>query len=153
MKYTKGRIGRVFVLKFDNGDVVLRELERFCREQKVSCGVCQFIGALNSGDMAAGPKKPVMPPTPNWLSFRDGWETMAIATIFPGPTGPQLHVHASLGKGKRVLTGCVRRDSNVFGVLEAVVFELTGVDARKEADPATGINMLAVGPRGKGRRR
>jgi predicted DNA-binding protein with PD1-like motif len=32
MEYTQGRIGRVFVLKFDDGDVVLENLKRFAKE-------------------------------------------------------------------------------------------------------------------------
>ena len=50
-----------------------------------------------------------------------------------------------MGKRKDVLTGCVRRDSKVFLVIEAVVFELKGVKAAKDIDPATGLNLLQIG--------
>ena len=49
-----------------------------------------------------------------------------------------------MGKKKRVLTGCVRKDSKVFLVIEAIVFELKGVKATKEIDPATGLNLLKI---------
>jgi len=145
MKYTEGKIGRVFVVKFEDRDIVLREVERFCRARKIKSGICFFIGALREGDMAAGPKKPVIPPEPNMLSFAGGWETLGIATIFTGKKGPQVHVHSSMGQGARVLTGCVRKDSSVFLVLEAVIFELKGVKASKDIDPRTGLNLLSVG--------
>ncbi|MGE5309412.1 MAG: PPC domain-containing DNA-binding protein [Deltaproteobacteria bacterium] len=145
MKYTSGKLGRVFVLRFEDGDVLLKELASFCARKKVRTAVCFFIGALKDGDLAAGPKKPVVPPEPNWVPFRGGWETMAIATVFTGRRGPQVHVHSSMGKKERVLTGCVRKDSNVFLVLEAVVFEITGVKASKDIDPRTGLNLLRVG--------
>lgn len=145
MKYTEGSIGRVFVLRFEDGDVALKVIERFCREQGIAAGLCMFIGSLKGGDMAAGPKKPVIPPEPNWVNFRDGWESMGIATVFPGKGGPQVHIHSAMGKGKRTLTGCVRKDSDVFLVLEAVFFEIKGVRARKEIDALTGLNVLSVG--------
>jgi predicted DNA-binding protein with PD1-like motif len=145
MRSTEGKIGRVFVLRFEDGDIVLKELERFCRREKVKSGVCMFIGALREGDLAAGPKRPVIPPEPNWVGFRDGWETLGIATVFPGRKGPQLHVHAAMGRKSRVLTGCVRKESSVFLVLEAVLMEIRGCKASKDVDPRTGINALSVG--------
>ena len=47
-------------------------------------------------------------------------------------------------KKKKVFTGCIRKDSKVFLVIEAVVFELKGVKATKDIDPSTGLNLLQV---------
>jgi predicted DNA-binding protein with PD1-like motif len=49
-----------------------------------------------------------------------------------------------MGKRKDTLTGCVRKDTKVFLVIEAVVFELKGVKANKEIDPRTGLNLLKI---------
>lgn len=144
MKYTKGTIGRVFVLKFDDGDVMLKELDRFARREKLKAACMVFIGALKKGDIVTGPKKPVIPPDPNWVKFKDAWETMGIGTIFTNRKGPQIHIHSSMGKKKDVLTGCVRKDSCVFLVIEAIVFELKGVKASKDIDIRTGLNLLKV---------
>lgn len=68
-----------------------------------------------------------------------------MGTLFPSAEGaPQIHIHASMGKKKKSLTGCVRRDSKVFLVVEAVVFELKGVKAEKIQDPKTGLNLLRI---------
>jgi uncharacterized protein len=144
VKYTQGRIGRIFVLKFDNEDILLREMECFSRKENVRSAVMVFLGALKQGDLATGPKKPVIPPEPNWQSFRGGWEAMGVGTIFTNKTGPQIHIHTSMGKKAKTLTGCVRKASKVFLVVEAVVFELKGVGASKKIDPKTGINLLRV---------
>jgi predicted DNA-binding protein with PD1-like motif len=104
-----------------------------------------FIGALNSGDLVTGPKKPIIPPKPNKVSFQDGWEVMGIGTIFANKSMPQIHIHSSMGKKLKTLTGCVRGKSKVFLVIEAVVFELKGVHATKSIDPRTGINLLRIG--------
>ena len=144
MKYTKGAIGRIFLLKFCDGDVLVKEIDLFARKEKIKAGAMIFLGALKKGDLVTGPKKAVIPPEPNWVKFRDGWEVFGIGTIFTNKKGPQIHIHASLGKKNKVLTGCVRKDSKVFLVIEAVVFELKGVKATKDIDPATGLNLLKI---------
>jgi uncharacterized protein len=144
MKYTKGTIGRVFLIKFSDKDIFLKEIEKFARKEKIKAATMIFLGALREGDLVTGPKKPVIPPEPNWVRFKDGWEVFGMGTIFTNKKGPQIHIHSSLGKKNKVFTGCVRKDSKVFLVIEAVVFELKGVKATKDIDPATGLNLLNI---------
>jgi hypothetical protein len=144
MQYTQGKIGRIFLLKFQDDDILLEQLQRFAKDEKIETAILVFLGALKKGHLVTGPKKPVIPPEPNWVAFKDGWEVMGMATIFAGESGPQVHIHASMGKKNKVLTGCVRKDSRVFLVIEAVVWELNGVRACKEIDPRTGLNLLKI---------
>lgn len=144
MEYTKGSLGRIFLIKFSDKDIFLKEIERFARKEKLKAAAMIFLGALREGDLVTGPKKTVIPPEPNWVKFKDGWEVFGIGTIFTNKKGPQIHIHASLGKKNKVFTGCVRKGSKVFLVIEAVVFELEGVKAGKDIDPATGLNLLQI---------
>ncbi len=144
MQYTKAKLGRIFLLKFSDGDILLDELEKFSRKERLKTAVMVFLGALKSGKLVTGPKKPVIPPEPNWKNFKDGWEALGIGTIFTNKKGPQIHVHTTMGKKNEVLTGCVRNDSKIFLVIEAIVFELTGVNATKQIDPRTGLNLLKI---------
>ncbi len=144
MKYTKGSIGRIFLLKFSDGDVLMDELNKLARKERLKAATFIFIGALKKGDLVTGPKKPVIPPEPNWVPFKDAWEVMGMGTIFANASGPQIHIHASMGKKKKTLIGCVRKKSEVFLVIEAVVFELKGVKATKDIDPRTGLNLLKI---------
>lgn len=144
MKYTQGTIGRVFLVKFENNDVLIPKLSDLAVKEKIKAATMIFIGALRQGDLVTGPKKPVIPPQPNQLVFKDGWEVMGIGTLFTNAKGPQIHIHASMGKKKKVLTGCVRGASKVFLVIEAVILELKGVKAAKDIDPATGLNLLKI---------
>lgn len=145
MKYTEGSIGRIFVLKFDDGDIMLDELASFARKEKLKSAVMVFIGALKKGDLVTGPKRPVIPPQPNKVAFGGAWETFGVGTIFTNSKGPQIHIHGAMGKKLKTLTGCVRGRSQIFLVIEAVVFELKGVNASKEPDPKTGLNLLRIG--------
>ncbi|MBU0504224.1 MAG: DUF296 domain-containing protein [Candidatus Omnitrophota bacterium] len=144
MKYTKGSIGRVFLAKFDNGDILIDKLSELVRKEKIKAATMVFIGALNKGDLVTGPKKPVIPPEPNKVTFKNGWEVMGIGTIFTNKIGPQIHIHSAMGKKKNVLVGCVRGKSRVFLVIEAIIFELKGVKAGKDIDPKTGLNLLRI---------
>jgi len=144
MKYTKGKLARVFLLKFEDNDILIDRLSDFARKERVKVAAMIFIGALKKGDLVTGPKKPVIPPEPNKLTFNGGWEVMGMGTIFTNPKGPQIHIHSSMGKKNKALTGCVRGKTKVFLVLEAVVLELKGVNASKDIDPDTGLNLLRI---------
>ena len=144
MKYTQGTMGRVFLLKFEDNDILIDRLSDFAKQERIKAATMIFIGALKKGDLVTGPKKPVIPPEPNKIAFKDGWEVMGIGTIFTNSKGPQIHIHASLGKKNKVLTGCVRGNSKVFLVIEAVVLELKGVKASKDIDSKTGLNLLKI---------
>lgn len=144
MEYSKGAIGRVFLVKFENGDILIEKLTDLARKEKIRTATLIFLGALRKGVLATGPKKPVIPPQPNMANFKDGWEVMGIGTIFTNKTGPQLHIHCSMGKKGKVLTGCVRGKSKVFLVVEAIIFELKGIRATKSLDSKTGINLLKI---------
>jgi len=144
MQYTKGTIGRVFLLKFENNEALLEELAKVVKKERVRAASIIFLGALKDGDLVAGPRKPVVPPVPNKVSFRDGWEVMGIGTVFTNRKGPQIHIHSSMGRKHKVLTGCIRGTSRVFLVIEAVMFELKGVKATKDIDPVTKINLLRI---------
>lgn len=144
MRYATGRVGRVFLLKFEDNDILVDEVVRFAKRERVKAATFVFLGALKKGHLVAGPRKPVIPPEPTWVAFKDAWEAVGVGTIFAGPSGPQVHIHTSMGKRRSVLTGCIRKASNVFLVIEAVVFELKGIAAEKALDPKTGLNLLRI---------
>ena len=144
MQYTKGSIGRIFLLKFEDDDIVLKELDKFARREKLKSATFIFLGALKKGNIVTGPKRCIIPPEPNWTKFKDGWEVLGFGTIFTNKKGPQIHIHTSMGKKDKVITGCIRKDTKVFLVIEAIVFELKGVKATKDFDPQTGLNLLKI---------
>ena len=144
MEYTKGTIGRILLAKFEDDDILIESLASLAKKEKIKAGVMVFLGALKKGFLVTGPKKAVIPPDANWVKFKDGWEVMGIGTIFTNRKGPQIHIHGTMGKKHNVLTGCVRKDSKIFLVIEAVIFELKGVKATKDIDPKTGLNLLKI---------
>ena len=145
MKSSSGRIKAVHLLKFENNDDFIAETKTFIKKKKIKTAFFMFLGAMKKGDIVSGPKKPVIPPDPYWNSFDNAWEVFGVGSVFLGAGGePQVHIHASLGKGKKTKMGCVRKNARVFLVIEALMLELSGIKAVKEIDPATGLNMLKL---------
>jgi len=144
MEYTQGSLGRIFVLKLNDQEDLLAAINEFARKEKIKAGVFVCIGALREGQVVTGPKEPVIPPEPNWREFSQGWEVMGLGTVFTNADGPQIHLHVSMGKKDSVITGCLRKQSRTFLVMEAVFFELRNVKAHKNIDPKTGLNLLQL---------
>jgi predicted DNA-binding protein with PD1-like motif len=144
MKYQEGGVGRLFLLRFDDEDSVIEEIEGLAVREGLERGWVWLLGALKDADMVVGPKSPVIPPEPVFESFGDGREVVAVGSIFPDDeAAPRLHIHGAVGKGKATLAGCIRR-GEVYLVAEALVMELTGLSAQRLQDPASGMKLLAI---------
>jgi uncharacterized protein len=145
MQYTEGTFGRVFQVRVDHGEDLLESLAAFVRDKKIRCGFAQFIGALKEGRIVTGPKEPVLPPDPSFESYKDGWEVFGFASITPGRYGPHLHYHASIGRNRDVLTGCLRERATVYIIVEVLIVEVTGSSVTRKTDRATGLELPFFG--------
>lgn len=153
MQYTEGQIGRVFVVRIDDGEDMLASLHRFILEKEIRAGSVVFLGALMDGKMVTGPEKPVIPPDPHFVFFEGGWEVFGVGTIYPGEGGPHIHYHASVGRAGHALTGCLREKAVTYLIVEAIIYEITGLSARREFDEKMQIHLPVLGSRdgtGKG---
>jgi predicted DNA-binding protein with PD1-like motif len=145
MQYTEGQLGRVFVVRIDDGEDMLISLHQFIGDKSVCAGSILFLGALMNGRMVTGPEEPVIPPVPHFVMFEGGWEVFGVGTIYPGEGGPHIHYHASVGRSGHALTGCLREKAISYLIVEAVVFEFTGLSARREFDQKTQIHLPVLG--------
>lgn len=55
---------------------------------------------------------------------------------------PKIHLHGALGEHGKILTGCIRRDSRVYLLLEVLLFELKGITTSRPWDEVAGISRL-----------
>ncbi len=141
MQYSEGNLGRVFVLRIDDGEDLIVSLKKFVEAKSVKSCMALFIGALKEGRAVTGPEQPTIPPVPHWEAYRNGWEVFGMATIYPSADGPRLHIHSAIGKGREALLGCVRERAGVYLVVEAVLMEFVGLDVRREWDEATELYL------------
>lgn len=144
MNYQIGTTGRVVIARFDHGDDVLRGLQEIAAQETIKAGYFHLVGALSGGRFVVGPETEDFPPVPAWRELQESHEVVGFGTILWEGETPKIHVHGAFGKGDSVKVGCLREDSEVFIVIEAVITEIVGVQAVRQPDPATGMSLISV---------
>jgi uncharacterized protein len=142
--YKQGSFGRVFVLKFEDKDDLLSEIKRVAVAETIKVGTIMLLGGMRSAGLVSGPKEAAIPPEPMWNNFNDGREVLGFGTLFWNGNEPVLHLHGAIGRANETLTGCIRKESSVYLVIEAVITEIVGIDARKTWNEKTGMVMLEL---------
>ena len=146
MKAAEGKIGRVFVVRLEDGDVLPGCIEEFAAEKSVKCGHVILVGGIGGGEIVVGPRNSdEMPPDPVYMPIKGAHEVVGVGVIAPDNDGnPVLHIHASLGRGDNAITGCLRPGVTTWLVAEAIIYEITGVNPRRLPDERSGFNLLEV---------
>ena len=146
MKACQGQIGRVFVMRLEDGDIVPDCIEKFAVEQGISVGQVILIGGVGGGEVVVGPRRSdEMPPEPMLLPLDGAHEVAGVGIIAPGEDGrPVLHIHAALGRSGKTTTGCLRPGVTTWVVGEAIIYEILGADVSRVMDETTGFALLDV---------
>jgi len=145
MKYTKGKVGRVFVIRLEDGDKLPHAIEAFAQENNVARGMCILVGGIRGGgNIVVGPEdSESIPVVPMIFGLKGVHEICAVGTIFPDSNGkPRLHMHAALGREGKTRSGCIRPGIEVWKIGEVILLEITGSTAHRQEDAATGFSML-----------
>ncbi|HBA72699.1 MAG: DNA-binding protein [Geobacteraceae bacterium GWF2_54_21] len=146
MQYQVGQPGRVIVARFNDGDDVLGGLESIARVENLRAACFSVVGGIKRGAYVVGPETEQMPPVPVWRALAESHEATGFGTIFWHEDQPRVHFHGAYAKFDNVRAGCLRRESEAFLVLEVVITEILGVDARRELDPESGMVLLRMAP-------
>jgi predicted DNA-binding protein with PD1-like motif len=145
MKFSQGFIGRLFVIRLEDGDRLPDSIEVFASSHFVQRGLCFFLGGIgDESTIVVGPKNgEEMPPEPVLFKLKDVHEVVGVGTLFPDKNGtPRLHAHASFGRGGEAKTGCIRPGINTWKVAEVILIELSGNCGIRAIDDETGFELL-----------
>jgi predicted DNA-binding protein with PD1-like motif len=131
MKASEGKLGRVFIIRLEDGDILPASIERFAEEKKISVGQVILLGGIGEGQVVVGPRRSnEMPPEAMLVPVDGVHEVVGIGIIAPDKEGkPSLHIHASLGRAGKTTTGCLRPGVSIWLVGEVIIFEILGTDA------------------------
>lgn len=146
MQYREGTIGRVFLVRFEHGDDLVKQIKELAVKENIALATITLLGAIKKGDVVTGPKELKVPAESVWASFSDGREVLAAGMIVAEGQEAKLHLHGAFGRGKETLTGCLRKNSEVFITIDGVVTELKGIKAVKRKDEVTGHEVLKFDP-------
>ena len=145
MKYSQAKLGRTFIIRLEDGDVIHEEIEKFARDQSINAAALIITGGADEGSkLVVGPEqgrtKPILPME---HILDNVHETTGTGTIFPNEKGnPVLHMHVACGRNTSTVTGCVRKGVKVWHVMEIVLFELVDTTGVRRLEPETAFNLL-----------
>ncbi len=146
MKYSEAKLGRIFVIRLEDGEIVHEVIEAFALEHSIHAASLIILGGADEGSrLVVGPEngRGAPPVIPLERVLDDVREVTGTGTIFPDDEGnPILHLHMACGRNSSTITGCIRQGVRVWHVMEVSLFELTGTSARRLRDAATGFKFL-----------
>ena len=147
MKACEGKIGRVFVLRLEEGDLIPGCIETFAEKNGISVGQVVLIGGIGSGEIVSGPRNAdEMPLQPIFRSVDGPHEVAGVGLLAPGEEGkPILHIHAALGRSGDTISGCLRPGVTTWLVGEVIITEILGADVARILDERSGFALLEVG--------
>lgn len=145
MKYSQAKLGRTFIIRLEDGDVIHEEIEKFARDQSINAAALIIIGGADEGSkLVVGPEqgrtKPILPME---HILDNVHEIAGTGTIFPDDKGnPVLHMHVACGRNTSTVTGCVRKGVKVWHIMEIILLELVDSTGVRRLEPETGFNLL-----------
>lgn len=147
MKACEGKVGRVFVIRLEHGDVVPECIERFAEGNGVSVGHVLLVGGIGGGEIVVGPRRSEdRPPQPVLLPVDGAHEVAGVGVLAPGEDGrPVLHIHAALGRSGQTMSGCLRPGVTTWLVGEVILYEILGASVARLRDEESGFALLEPG--------
>ena len=147
MQYAEGSLGRGFILRLEEGDLLNDSIEKFARKQKIVQGLAFFLGGSGGGSkVVVGPELGRETIIPLIYALKGPQEVLAVGTLAPNEAGePVLHMHAAAGREGKATVGCTRAGLEVWLVGEVVLLEVLGAaGAQRRKDPETGFELLGI---------
>lgn len=148
MKYTQAGLGRIFIIRLEDGETVHTEIENFSREHSIRAATVMIVGGADKDSrLITGPVRGREYPTiPVEHILKDVNEAAGVGTIFPDESGkPVLHLHMACGREASTVTGCIRSGVKVWHVMEVILIELTDCSPVRVHDSKTGFTLLDPG--------
>ncbi|MFW8600496.1 PPC domain-containing DNA-binding protein [Desulfobacterota bacterium M19] len=143
MEYKTGNIGRIFTIRFDDGDDFLDSLSTLAEKENIKAGWFNIIGGLRQAEVVTGPKEATMPPDPVWAAVDEPQEVIGVGSLFRDENNiPKIHLHTALGHHGRTMTVCVRKGTRTYLILEVYLIEINDINASRPWFPAGGFNRL-----------
>lgn len=148
MEYTEANLARIFILRLHQDETIHEIIEKFAKEKQIKNALCFFLGGADEkSKLVVGPKDgKAMPPQIMTTMLMGVHEGLGVGTIFSDESGqPKLHMHGGFGRNDvqaNTITGCMRAGVQVWKIGEVAILELTGTQAMRKKDKATGFEML-----------
>jgi len=147
MKVCEGEMGRVFIIRLEDGDRLPEAIEEFAAAEGVAAGHVILVGGIGGGNIVVGPRRSdEMPPDPMRLPIEGAYEVMGVGVLAPDSAGqPRVHLHAALGRSDQTLSGDIREGVSVWLVGEVIIYEIRNAAVTRVPDEKSGFALLEPG--------
>ena len=145
MKHSQANLGRIFIIRLEDGDIIHEKIEEFAEDQGIKSAALIAVGGVDKESKLivgpeAGRSKLIHPMD---FVLGDVHEIVGTGTLFQDEEKkPILHMHLSCGRKAETITGCVREGVKTWHILEIILFELVGVEPMRVLDEKTGFKFL-----------
>ena len=147
MKYSEANLGRIFILRMENGDKIPDTIEEFAKVHQIDSAMVQFLGGADKDSVVVvGPEDGSAPKPKKMITSLHGTsEALGLGTLFRNEEGvPKLHMHSAFGRERNTVTGCTREGIKIWHIGEVVIYELINIKAQRKIDPQTGFELLEL---------
>lgn len=147
MQYEEGTIGRIFVLRLEEGDRLPESIETFARDHGIRAATVLYLGGAADGSkLVVGPEEnrgDAIVPIVHRLQGTQ--EVLGVGTLFPNESSePILHLHAATGREGGATVGCTRAGVAVWLVGEVVILEIADTSGQRKAIQGTPLELLEL---------
>ncbi|MBM9536275.1 PPC domain-containing DNA-binding protein [Desulfobulbus alkaliphilus] len=145
MKYAQARQGRVFILRLEDGEIVHEVIEQFALDHDITAASVILVGGADDGSrLVVGPRVDRQLPVEAMKhQLKNVHEAVGVGTLFRDEEGvPLLHMHVACGRVDTTVTGCIRDGVKVWRVMEVIIHELVGTDAKRVVEEPLGLKLL-----------
>ncbi len=146
MEYAVGKPGRIIVARLFEGEDLYESIEGLAKKEKIKSAAVLITGGFRHANVVVGPKQEKPKIEGDFVEFTGPGETLGTGTIYCDGDEPKLHLHASMAKGRNVITGCPRGGAKVFLVLEVTIIEIAGINAQRILDEQSQVKLLKIHP-------
>jgi predicted DNA-binding protein with PD1-like motif len=142
MEYKVGKAGRIIAARLFEGEDIYESIESIARKENIKAAAVLITGGFRKADVVVGPKQETPRIIGNFKPFAGPGEVLGVGTLYCDDKEPKLHIHTAIGKENHVMVGCPRGGASTFLILEVTIIEIDEVEARRELDESTGLNLL-----------
>ena len=142
MEYKVGKAGRIIAARLFEGEDIYESIESIARKENIKAAAVLITGGFRDADVVVGPKQEKPKIIGNFKPFTGPGEVLGVGTIYRDDKQPKLHIHTAIGKENQVMVGCPRGGASTFLILEVTIIEIDEIEARRQLDESTGLNLL-----------
>ncbi|MEJ6950765.1 PPC domain-containing DNA-binding protein [Natronospora cellulosivora (SeqCode)] len=147
MKYTTAELGRIFILRLEDGDLIPDIIEEFAKKKNIKAALVNFLGGADEkSKVVVGPEDGTAEiPRPMITQLRGTSEALGVGTLFSNEEGvAKLHLHSAFGREDKTVTGCSRKGVKIWHIGEVIIQELLNTDACRKVDSQLGFELLNI---------